>query len=71
MNGKNNLFNNIMDGIRSNVENSNLGLYYNTSLLPELQDYNRADTVNMSDEEMNKFRHIAGTKQALNDLGSY
>ena len=69
MNGKNNLFNNIMGGIRSNVENSNLGLYYNTSLLPDLQDYNRADTVNMSDEEMNKFRHIAGTKQALNDLG--
>jgi hypothetical protein len=70
MEGKNNLFNNIMNGIRNNVENSNLGLYYNTSLLPELQDYNRSDTVNMSDEEMNKFRHIAGTKQALNDLGT-
>ena len=55
MEGKNNLFNNIMNGIRNNVENSNLGLYYNTSLLPELQDYNRADTVNMSDEEMKNF----------------
>ena len=43
--------------------------YYNFSLLPDLESYNRADTVNMNDEEMNVFRHTAGSKQALNDLG--
>lgn len=69
MNGNNNLFNNIMDGIRNKADESQAGLYYHLNLLPELQDYNRADTVNMSDEEMNKFRHVAGTKQAINDLG--
>ena len=25
----------------------------------------------MNEQEMNQFRHIAGTKQALNDLGSF
>lgn len=43
--------------------------YYNFSLLPDLESYNRADTVNMNDEEMNIFRHTAGSKQALNGLG--
>ena len=45
------------------------GEYYDYNLLPDLEAFNRADTVNMNDEEMNKFRHIAGSKQALNDLG--
>lgn len=69
MNGNNNLFNRIMDGIRSKADDSQVGLYYHLNLLPELEAYNRADTVNMSDEEMNKFRHIAGPKQTINDLG--
>ena len=43
--------------------------YYNYSLLPSLEDYNRADTVNMNEQEMNTFRHLAGSKQSLNDLG--
>ena len=58
-----------MDGIRSKADDSQVGLYYHLNLLPELEAYNRADTVNMSDEEMNKFRHIAGPKQTINDLG--
>lgn len=29
-------------------------------VLDDIKDYNRADTVNMSEQEMNKFRHIAG-----------
>ncbi len=45
--------------------------YYNYNLNPRLAEFNRADTVNMSDEEMNKFRHVAGTKQAMNDLGAF
>ena len=40
-----------------------LGLYDN--ILDDIKRYNRADTVNMSEEEMNRFRHIAGTKQTL------
>lgn len=43
--------------------------YYDYSLIPSLEDYNRADTVNMNENEMNAFRHLAGSKQALNDLG--
>ena len=34
------------------------GLYDNT--LDDIKKYNRADTVNMSEQEMNQFRHIAG-----------
>lgn len=34
------------------------GTYNKT--LDDLKKYNRADTVNMSEQEMNKFRHIAG-----------
>lgn len=45
--------------------------YYNYSLLPDLEIFNRADTVNMNNNEMNKFRHVAGSKQALNDLGLF
>lgn len=30
------------------------------NVLDDIKKYNRADTVNMSEEEMNKFRHIAG-----------
>ena len=30
------------------------------SILSDIKNYNRADTVNMSELEMNKFRHIAG-----------
>ena len=29
-------------------------------VLDDIKRYNRADTVNMTEEEMNKFRHIAG-----------
>lgn len=29
-------------------------------VLDNIKNYNRADTVNMSENEMNKFRHIAG-----------
>lgn len=29
-------------------------------ILGDIKNYNRADTVNMSENEMNKFRHIAG-----------
>lgn len=43
--------------------------YYDYSLIPSIEDYNRADTVNMTPQEMNSFRHLAGSKQALNDLG--
>ena len=35
-----------------------LGLYDN--ILDDIKKYNRADTVNMTEEEMNQFRHIAG-----------
>lgn len=34
------------------------GLYDET--LNDIKKYNRADTVNMTEEEMNQFRHIAG-----------
>lgn len=34
------------------------GTYKNT--LGLLEEYNKADTVNMSESEMNRFRHIAG-----------
>ena len=44
-------------------------MYYDFSLIPSLEDYNRADTVNMNENEMNTFRHLAGSKQSLNDLG--
>lgn len=44
-------------------------VYYDFSLIPSLEDYNRADTVNMNENEMNTFRHLAGSKQSLNDLG--
>ncbi len=30
------------------------------SIDSDIKNYNRADTVNMSENEMNKFRHIAG-----------
>lgn len=43
--------------------------YYSNSLLPGIEEYNRADTVNMTPNEMNKFRHITGTAQAINDIG--
>lgn len=35
-----------------------LGLYDN--ILDDIKKYNRADTVNMTEQEMNQFRHIAG-----------
>lgn len=35
-----------------------IGNYNN--VLDDIKKYNRADTVNMSEQEMNKFRHIAG-----------
>ena len=44
-------------------------MYYDFSIIPSLEDYNRADTVNMNEDEMNTFRHLAGSKQSLNDLG--
>ena len=44
------------------------GGYYSYSLLPNLESFNRSDIVNMNNDEMNKFRHITGSKQALNDL---
>ena len=37
---------------------------YGTTL-DDLKRYNRADTVNISEEEINRFRYIAGTKQTL------
>ena len=42
--------------------------YYNYNLIPNLESYNKADTVNMTEEEMNKSRHIAGSAQAMQDL---
>ncbi|MCM1003566.1 MAG: hypothetical protein NC408_04420 [Candidatus Gastranaerophilales bacterium] len=69
MEKKSNLADYLLDSIRSKYDQKPIGLYYNLTLLPELEDFNRADTVNMSDEEMNKFRHVAGTKQVMNDLG--
>lgn len=30
------------------------------NVLKDIEKYNRADTVNMNEQEMNKFRHIAG-----------
>ena len=59
----------LLNGIRANANDTPMGLYYNLNLLPDLADFNRADTDNMSNNEMNKFRHIAGTKQAINDTG--
>lgn len=70
MERKSNLFDLLMDNARAKVDNSQLGLYYHLNLLPSLEQYNRADTVNMNEDEMNKFRHIAGTKQAMKDLGA-
>lgn len=38
-----------------------LNMYKNyENVLDDIKKYNRADTVNMSEDEMNKFRHIAG-----------
>ena len=63
--------NNLKDEILGNVlENFSQPFnYYYTSLLPSIEEYNRADTVNMTPNEMNKFRHITGTAQAINDIG--
>ena len=36
------------------------------SILSDIKNYNRADTVNMSELEMNKFRHIAGPAYMVN-----
>lgn len=38
--------------------NKLFGKYKDT--LNDIKKYNRADTVNMTENEMNKFRHIAG-----------
>ncbi|MCM1003573.1 MAG: hypothetical protein NC408_04455 [Candidatus Gastranaerophilales bacterium] len=64
---KNQLFNYLTGQINQTPE----ARYYNYNLNPRLADFNRADTVNMSDEEMNKFRHVAGTKQVMNDWGAF
>lgn len=61
----------LFNSVKNNFDKSEFGQYYNNDLLPSLANYNRADTVNMNEQEMNQFRHIAGTKQALNDLGSF
>lgn len=65
---KENFAKRLFDSVKNNFDKSNFGQYYNNELLPSLTNYNRADTVNMSEQEMNQFRHIAGTKQALSDL---
>ena len=36
----------------------------------DIKNYNRADTVNMSENEMNKFRHIAGPAILTSELYS-
>ncbi len=58
----------LLNSTKNNFNKSEFGQYYNNQLLPSLANYNRADTVNMNEQEMNQFRHIAGTKQALCDL---
>lgn len=58
----------LLNSTKNNFNKSEFGQYYNNQLLPSLVNYNRADTVNMNEQEMNQFRHIAGTKQALSDL---
>ena len=67
MTGKRSFFNMLVGNVPIGREEE----YYNYSLLPDLESFNRADTVNMNNNEMNKFRHIAGSKQALNDLGLF
>ena len=62
---------NLFDMLVGNVPTGREEEYYNYSLLPDLETFNTADTVNMNNNEMNKFRHIAGSKQALNDLGLF
>ena len=57
----------LYDSVKNSFDKSEFGQYYNNQLLPSLANYNRADTVNMNEEEMNQFRHIAGTKQTLSD----
>jgi hypothetical protein len=37
-----------------------MGKYYENELIPSIEKYNRADTVNLDDNEKNDFRHIAG-----------
>lgn len=55
----------LYDSVKNSFDKSEFGQYYNNQLLPSLANYNRADTVNMNEEEMNQFRHITGTKQTL------
>jgi hypothetical protein len=43
--------------------------YYTNELLPEIKAYNRADTVNMNENEMNNFRHIAGSAVTAKNYG--
>ena len=64
---RNKLFSYLTDQINQAPE----ARYYYYNLAPELEKFNRIDTVNMSNEEMNKFRHVAGSKQAINDMGLY
>ena len=64
---KKSLFNMLMGDVPIGREEE----YYNYSLLPDLESFNRADTVNMNNKELNTFRHTAGAKQALNDLGAF
>lgn len=51
--------NNKETGMEKFIKQLNPKRLYDTTL-DDIKKYNRADTVNMSEQEMNQFRHIAG-----------
>ena len=42
----------LYDSVKNSFDKSEFGQYYNNQLLPSLANYNRADTVNMNEEEI-------------------
>ncbi|MBQ3819396.1 hypothetical protein II810_03010 [bacterium] len=55
-------------GIAQNNINNKFSIYQ--GLLDDMKNYNRADTVNMTETEINKFRHIAGPAYFANQVTS-
>lgn len=67
MTRKNNLFNYIVGKVEENVLNSPAGAYYQYGLAPDLDEY--MDRKGFNSNQRNNFKHIAGTAQAINDMG--
>lgn len=67
MQNESNLFNLLLGGVEKNVLNSPAGEYYQYSLTPDLNEY--MDRQGYNPTQKNSFKHIAGTAQAINDMG--